>query len=617
MAVAARYPIAAIAADAVVAIYGRVSKEEKQQGMGLEVQVEALTDDAKRSILAREPARPLRVYQDLFTGTEADRPALNQLNADVRAGHVAHVLVWAIDRLARNTEVAIALVKEWLARGVQVRVVSGGMPVDATPESQLNFQIRAAFSQHELSGISRRTNNAIELLIKRGVYARRAIYGYRRVPEGCRVAPDPDTAPVVVRIYELIAAGWSVRAVARQLTAEAVPCAWGGHVWRRKAIRMIVQNTTYKGEARFRYLRTVEHARSKKGKRYPVLAPVPAAQQLPPVAVPALVSARLWQAANDKLDLNRVSTHRHGRRGNAPALLRGLAVCANCQERVYALTPKDRAWHYRILRPTEPDPRKAPCPHRTQWNLSDVDARVRAAFITYYVDPARYHAREARRSRADQAKLAARVAQLAERLAKVDAGLARVVSLYGDPDLPRATIDREKANLAQQRGALVEELAVARGHQGAPALALVARKPDAVRLALERADMGQLHERLKRVCLRVDLGATEARVWLYQDGVTGEPAPTAGGAGERQKVGGWPRPPGHLLPGDPPAPRQVVALVVPLAPAQPGPGGRRQGAQAPRSLNRAPRPGVTPRPGPAATPRRPLAPPGAPPRGRR
>jgi len=43
-------------------------------------------------------------YKDRFTGTTMERPGLDRLLADVRAGKVKKVIVWRLDRLGRTAK---------------------------------------------------------------------------------------------------------------------------------------------------------------------------------------------------------------------------------------------------------------------------------------------------------------------------------------------------------------------------------------------------------------------------------------------------------------------------------------------------------------------------------
>jgi DNA invertase Pin-like site-specific DNA recombinase len=57
-------------------------------------------------------------YRDKFTGTSMDRPGLDRLLADARAGNISKVVVWRLDRLGRTARGLLALLDELQALGV-------------------------------------------------------------------------------------------------------------------------------------------------------------------------------------------------------------------------------------------------------------------------------------------------------------------------------------------------------------------------------------------------------------------------------------------------------------------------------------------------------------------
>jgi site-specific DNA recombinase len=79
--------------------YCRVSTEEQAtEGYSIEGQAEklrgyALLHDLGEVTVIADPGR---------SGKDLDRTGLLQLLAMVEAGHVAHVLLWRLDRLSRN-----------------------------------------------------------------------------------------------------------------------------------------------------------------------------------------------------------------------------------------------------------------------------------------------------------------------------------------------------------------------------------------------------------------------------------------------------------------------------------------------------------------------------------
>lgn len=78
-----------------VAVYARVSTT--QQSLRSQI------PDLKRFIEIQEFSKEsIKWYKDQFTGKTMDRPAWNQLQADINSSKISHLIVWRLDRLGRT-----------------------------------------------------------------------------------------------------------------------------------------------------------------------------------------------------------------------------------------------------------------------------------------------------------------------------------------------------------------------------------------------------------------------------------------------------------------------------------------------------------------------------------
>jgi DNA invertase Pin-like site-specific DNA recombinase len=66
----------------------------------------------------------VRYYRDKASGSNLERPAFQRLQADVFAGRVSSVIVWRLDRLARNLKDGVNTLADWCERGIRVVSVS-------------------------------------------------------------------------------------------------------------------------------------------------------------------------------------------------------------------------------------------------------------------------------------------------------------------------------------------------------------------------------------------------------------------------------------------------------------------------------------------------------------
>jgi site-specific DNA recombinase len=156
------------------------------------------------------------------------------------------------------------------------------------------------------------------------VTARRAAYGYKLVDsngnEGSTARKDThygideEQAQVVRKIYQELASGKALRAIARDLSG-LYPSPTGKSKWGASTIRAIVCNPNYKGEFHaFRW------SKDKNGRHieYDEYIVVP---------IPAIVSVSLWNTANVMLQKNKQTASRNAKQ---KYLLTGLVKCAEC-----------------------------------------------------------------------------------------------------------------------------------------------------------------------------------------------------------------------------------------------------------------------------------------------
>ncbi|ACG74296.1 resolvase domain protein [Anaeromyxobacter sp. K] len=171
-------------------------------GVYLRVSTDRQTVDNQRADLDRlvraRGYEPI-VYEEVESAAKA-RPVLDRLLADARAGRLAAVAVWALDRLHRSMIGAIQVVLE-LDR-LNVRVVSVREPwLDTdSPVRPLLVAIFGWVAEQERTRLIERTKAGLER-------ARRA---------GKRVGRPPASSVLLHAAGDLVAAGVSVAEAARR-----------------------------------------------------------------------------------------------------------------------------------------------------------------------------------------------------------------------------------------------------------------------------------------------------------------------------------------------------------------------------------------------------------------
>lgn len=91
---------------------------------------------------------PVVWYSDTFTGKTMDRPGWQQLDAAMRRGEVATVVVWRLDRLGRTVSGLAKLFDDLRARKINLVSLKDGVDL-ATPAGRLMANVLASMAQYE------------------------------------------------------------------------------------------------------------------------------------------------------------------------------------------------------------------------------------------------------------------------------------------------------------------------------------------------------------------------------------------------------------------------------------------------------------------------------------
>jgi DNA invertase Pin-like site-specific DNA recombinase len=121
-----------------IAVYARVSS--KSQDMRSQM------PDLERWAAAQDGV--VKWYRDKFSGRTMDRPGWNKLEANLRAGKVATIVCWRLDRLGRTAKGLTALIDDLQDRHVGLVSLREGLDL-STPAGRLMAHVLASVSQYE------------------------------------------------------------------------------------------------------------------------------------------------------------------------------------------------------------------------------------------------------------------------------------------------------------------------------------------------------------------------------------------------------------------------------------------------------------------------------------
>ena len=244
------------------AIYTRKSTDEglDQEFNSLDAQREA----AEAFILSQRGeglvALPERYDDGGFSGGNLDRPALEQLLADIRGGAVECVVVYKVDRLSRSL-IDFARIIEIFDKH-NVSFVSVTQQFNTTNSlGRLTLNILLSFAQFEREIIAERTRDKVSAARRKGKWiGGRPVLGYDIDPHRSRLTINADEAlqvRTIFRLYldfnalapvasELNRRGWSTKSWS---TKQGVP--QGGKPFTKGRIFRLLRNPIYSGKVGF------------------------------------------------------------------------------------------------------------------------------------------------------------------------------------------------------------------------------------------------------------------------------------------------------------------------------------------------------------------------------
>ena len=299
-----------------VAIYARVSTTaQAEEGYSLGAQVEDCTRYAKDKL---QPDLIKEYVDDGYSGAFLERPALERLRQDLSLGVYDAVVCYDPDRLARGLSKQLIITDEIEQSGAQLHFCN--IEYKRTPEGQLFYQIRGAFSGYEREKIKQRSMRGKLAKLKQGKPLQDyRIYGYRYINETYVInEAEAEVVRLIFRTYLKGIVG-GVVSIANMLNSQGIPspqgCTWG-----RSTVNRILKRQAYAGvHIANRYLHTKIAAHKITCEERPQ-------SEWITIAMPQIVEENDFALVQEKLKAGK----RFRRKEDADCLVQGLAVCGKC-----------------------------------------------------------------------------------------------------------------------------------------------------------------------------------------------------------------------------------------------------------------------------------------------
>jgi site-specific DNA recombinase len=202
---------------------------------------------------------PARYDDGAFSGASLDRPALQQLLADVRDRKIDIVLVYKVDRLTRSLADFAKIIELFDAHGVSFVSVTQSFNTSSSM-GRLTLNVLLSFAQFERELIGERVRDKIAASKRKGLWVGGPVpLGYAAVDKKILVVPAE--AAAVRTIFERYLEFGSVRALAEDLDRRGIRSkprrlsngrTVGGGRFGAGALAYLLKNRFYIGEVVYR-----------------------------------------------------------------------------------------------------------------------------------------------------------------------------------------------------------------------------------------------------------------------------------------------------------------------------------------------------------------------------
>ena len=251
------------------AIYVRVSTEEQaQEGFSIRAQEQKLKDFA-----GIKDWSIYKIYMDegISGKNLVDRPAMQEMLADIESGAVKNVLVFKIDRLTRSTADLIYLIDLFNDHDCAFNSLTESIDTQ-TASGRMFLKIIGIFAEFERENIIERVKVGIERKVREGyAIGGNTSYGYDRPKDQKIQTINEEEAEIVREVFNMfVNQGVGIVDIARRLNVRKVPTKQNV-TWGSTNIRRLLANMNYIGNVRH-HLRDEKNEYSVEGLHEPIIS---------------------------------------------------------------------------------------------------------------------------------------------------------------------------------------------------------------------------------------------------------------------------------------------------------------------------------------------------------
>ena len=326
----------------ITALYCRLSNEDDLDGESNSIQ-------NQRALLQKYAEdhgfTNVRFFvDDGYTGTNFSRPAMQEMLSLVEAGQVNTVIVKDMSRFGRDY-LQVGHYTEIVFPSMNVRFIAVNDGVDSERGDSDFTPVRNLFNDFYAKDTSRKVRAVLRARGTSGKHMNRPPYGYLENPmqKGYWII-DPETAPIVRRIFDLAMSGYGPGKIAnilkaeQELTAKAAYAKRNGkplpvkpYAWSERSVADILERMEYTGcTCNFKTYSKSYKLKKRIPNKVDDMFIIPDTQE-------AIVPKETW----DRVQELRQERHRSIQRAERKGMFAGIMFCADCGSRLHFRTNKN------------------------------------------------------------------------------------------------------------------------------------------------------------------------------------------------------------------------------------------------------------------------------------
>ena len=219
--------------------------------------------DQQRNMMRYAETKGWRILTDFMFSDEAisgaglDRPGFQQLLRAAKASPrvIDVILVDDTSRISRSLANTVRLREDLNFTGIRFVAVSQGIDSD-DEQADVMMTVHGLVDSLYIKELAKKTHRGLEGLALKGFHTGGSCFGYRSEKQdgGSQLQIDEEESEVVRRIFQMSASGLSLKLIAKELNADAIPPPRGTKKkaqssWVYTAIREMLRRDIYRGKA--------------------------------------------------------------------------------------------------------------------------------------------------------------------------------------------------------------------------------------------------------------------------------------------------------------------------------------------------------------------------------